>query len=63
MADPPIASARSAAAAKFLSSSATSAPCAAKAFAVAAPMAPAPPVIATIWPASGFGFAPPSFAC
>ena len=41
------------AAAKLTSSSATSAPAAANAFAVAAPMAPPAPVTAAIWPENG----------
>ena len=49
----PIAVAASRAAARLTSSRATSAPAAANARAVAAPMAPAAPVTAAIWPASG----------
>jgi hypothetical protein len=47
----------------FTSSNATSAPAAANVRAVAAPIAPPAPVIAAIWPASGFSFALPSLAC
>ncbi len=45
------------------SSTATSAPWAAKARTIAAPMVPPPPVTATTWPASGLALALPSLAC
>ena len=45
------------------STTTTCAPLSANSFAVAAPIAPAPPVTSTTWPVSGFGLLEASLAC